>query len=76
MEEDYTSIIYEREPICPFCKSKISDTEDLLSIGLYSDENMEEEAVWEATCPDCDKKFWLRAHVTYEYDTNTHEDYI
>lgn len=76
MGEDYTSIIYEREPICPFCHNKIKDAEDLLEIGLYQTENMQDGAVWDADCPDCGRKFWFRTHVTYEYDTNTHEDYI
>lgn len=76
MKEDYTSIIYESLPICPFCRSRITDSEYLISLGVYATENMQDEEVWEAECPNCNKNFWLRVHLTYEYDTNTHEDYI
>lgn len=71
-------IIEEKEmyPTCPFCKETMKDEEDLYHSGIYSSENTEEGAIWETTCPSCNKVFYVRTQVHYSYETFKDEDHI
>lgn len=68
----YKGIILEEKemyPTCPFCKEIMKDEEDLYHSGIYSSENTEEGAIWETTCPNCDKVFYVVTQVHYSYET-------
>ena len=54
----------------------MKDEEDLYHSGIYSSENTEEGAIWETTCPNCDKVFYVRTQVHYSYETFKEEDCI
>ncbi len=75
----YKGIILEEKeiyPTCPFCKEIMKDEEDLYHSGIYSSENTEEGAIWETTCPNCDKVFYVVTQVHYSYETFKDKDHI
>ncbi len=71
-------IIEERGlyPTCPFCKEIMKDEDDLYHSGIYSSDNAVEGAIWETTCPNCNKVFYVRTQVHYSYETFKDEDHI
>lgn len=71
-------IIEEKElyPTCPFCKEIMKDEDDLYHSGIYSSDNAVEGAIWETTCPSCNKVFYVRTQVHYSYETFKDEDCI
>lgn len=62
--------------ICPHCNYAMNDTEEMLSVGEYSDENLEDGAQWEMKCPSCHKDIYVETTVTHEYSTYQNEDCI
>lgn len=75
----YKGIILEEKeiyPTCPFCREIMKDEEDLYHSGIYSSENTEEGAIWETTCPNCDKVFYVVTQVHYSYETFKDKDHI
>ena len=71
-------IIEEKElyPTCPFCEETMKDEDDLYHSGIYSSDNAEEGAIWETTCPSCNRVFYVRTQVHYSYETFKDEDHI
>lgn len=69
-----TEFYQEDFPTCPFCENVINDSYELLDLGCYSDENMEDGAIWSIKCPDCNKEFWTQTVVSYAYNIYQNEE--
>lgn len=48
-----------RQPVCPYCKTKI----DFDDCPVRDDEEREEE------CPQCEKRFWIKTRVEIRFDS-------
>lgn len=53
---------------CPKCAHWF-DSEEEFEAGLYQDDHLEGEAIFNMTCPNCNEEFEVKTRVYYKFST-------